>query len=305
MQNVCINRKKNTPLLGQELKEYRKKKGLSQSDLAEKLDVSQVHVSRIENRGGPVSARLYSKIAKLANLAPLEPSFKGSVFTDKTWRFCRFAYPDLSGDYVSINSKSFQNKSVAVHSDSAGSDLTAAHDAELLQVAVESALAGNSELRVTPESVLVALNQTYRNTRNLWRAEPSINLFFMNKKADSVLFLGAGMPPVYVYRSAENSLTPVIARNWPPVGRLDKDEPPVSCQLVLAEGDMLFSFSDGFLEEFRRSGKDDLEVQLRAIAKAQRSDVEGVGAKLLRALQDRLRNRRLIDDISFLIVSRG
>lgn len=56
--------------LGLNIAYYRKIKGLSQSRLAEKLDISRTHMSRIETADCAVSLDIIFKICKALEIAP-------------------------------------------------------------------------------------------------------------------------------------------------------------------------------------------------------------------------------------------
>lgn len=57
-------------LFGQNVKKYRTKKGLTQEQLSEKLDISQKHLSIIETGTQFASATLISKICHELNVTP-------------------------------------------------------------------------------------------------------------------------------------------------------------------------------------------------------------------------------------------
>lgn len=58
--------------LGLNIAYYRKEKGLSQIELAEKIDISRTHMSRIENNDCAVSLNVVFAIAKVLDI----PVFK-------------------------------------------------------------------------------------------------------------------------------------------------------------------------------------------------------------------------------------
>jgi DNA-binding XRE family transcriptional regulator len=62
--------------LGLNIAYYRKERGLSQMQLAEKIDVSRTHMSRIENCDCAVSLDVIFRIAKVLEL----PVYKLFVF---------------------------------------------------------------------------------------------------------------------------------------------------------------------------------------------------------------------------------
>ncbi len=56
--------------LGLNISYYRKKQGLSQSQLAEKLNISRTHMSRIETADGTVSLTVVLDICDALNVKP-------------------------------------------------------------------------------------------------------------------------------------------------------------------------------------------------------------------------------------------
>ncbi|MBP3390338.1 MAG: helix-turn-helix transcriptional regulator [Clostridia bacterium] len=60
----------NYKQLGLNIAYYRKSKGLSQSRLAEKIDISRTHMSRIETADCAVSLDIIFEICKTLEIAP-------------------------------------------------------------------------------------------------------------------------------------------------------------------------------------------------------------------------------------------
>jgi len=60
--------KKQSKSLGQQIQKYRKRKGLSQEKLAEKLDISRAHMGHIEQGRKKPSLDLLEDIAKELNI---------------------------------------------------------------------------------------------------------------------------------------------------------------------------------------------------------------------------------------------
>ena len=65
-------------LIGKEIRKARKKLGLTQDQLAEKLELSSAHMSKIERGIKPISLKNLSKIADLSDI-PIEV-FVGSAY---------------------------------------------------------------------------------------------------------------------------------------------------------------------------------------------------------------------------------
>lgn len=65
------NQKYNIPeLLGKNVQKFRKLQGLTQEQLSEKLDITQKHLSVIENGNQFASASLISKLCEVLDVAP-------------------------------------------------------------------------------------------------------------------------------------------------------------------------------------------------------------------------------------------
>ncbi len=59
-------------IFGENVKKYRKQKGITQTQLAEILEVEQKHISFIENGNSFPSSNLIGKIAEALNIAPMK-----------------------------------------------------------------------------------------------------------------------------------------------------------------------------------------------------------------------------------------
>ncbi len=57
-------------ILGENIKKYRKKSGLTQEQLAEKLEISSKHLSNIEIGDKFVSAELLNRLTEILNILP-------------------------------------------------------------------------------------------------------------------------------------------------------------------------------------------------------------------------------------------
>ena len=70
-------------LIGERIKETRKKAGLSQEKLAEMIDVTTVYISRIE-RGGQINLKRLSQIS-IALSVPIEQLLNGTTMESKNY----------------------------------------------------------------------------------------------------------------------------------------------------------------------------------------------------------------------------
>lgn len=93
-------------LFGENLKKIRKQKNLTQSELAEKLDVTQKHLSVIETGTQFASATLISKIAHVLDVTPSElfggVSSEAKIVNDITTRMVNLINPKFATLYTLI-----------------------------------------------------------------------------------------------------------------------------------------------------------------------------------------------------------
>ena len=114
-----------------------------------------------------------------------------------------------------------------------------------------------------------------------------------------------GMPNVWVTRKGEKKVSNVEDKKWFPLGDSFSKDRPFSKEITLKKGDTLFSFSDGFLDELRRSyPASSLKSHIFSIAHSLRGDAESVAANLLRFFSETLGRSKIHDNISFVIVSK-
>ena len=105
-------------------------------------------------------------------------------------------------------------------------------------------------------------------------------------------------------KKRQKKVTNLSEKKWPPLGGLKKSDTPYSESISLDRGDALFSFSDGFTEEFKKHSSKSLNTHLVSVTTALKGDAESIGVKLLKILGDILKRGKAIeDDISFLIIS--
>jgi transcriptional regulator with XRE-family HTH domain len=66
-------------ILGENIRNYRKKRNLTQDELAEKLDISQKHLSNIEVGRKFVTAPLLERISDILKVSPSLLFYSGSI----------------------------------------------------------------------------------------------------------------------------------------------------------------------------------------------------------------------------------
>ena len=92
-------------LFGRKIKEYRKKYGLTQAQLAERVNIDDKHISCIENGKNFPSADLLERISNALNIEPKD-LFEFYYLQD---------VPDLKSDIISMIDKLSQNDLSLVH----------------------------------------------------------------------------------------------------------------------------------------------------------------------------------------------
>lgn len=291
--------------IGEALLKFRTQNNLAQQDVAKRLGISQAHISRIEKGLIDTSPALASKIQKLTKLPIRDLQFNNlTSLEDLNWRYSYFFYPEKHcGDRVITDSSASPDRTWVLHCDSAGSDLTAAKDADLLVVAFESFLLALSGLGVGVDYCYSALNKSIRKTKDLWRDEPSANIALTHSAGNRIELINGGMPNPYLFKRDTEKVSKIECTPLPPLGASSLKVLPKPITLELSKEDVLLFFSDGFLELVKRYMREDFVALLETICRIQRGDVSGVGTKLLSTLEEKLTVPRIEDDISFLIMS--
>ena len=298
-------------MLGIYLKKYREEHDLRQKDIAEKLGITQAHVSRIESDGD----LLISKSLKEKILAITGFTYKNKydfiqsleVDSDGHWDFARFVFGGkASGDRIRLNTKIFDSKTVLFHCDAQGHDRVAKHMSDGLVVALEATLeAIQNDLVCTPEFIYKNLNQVIKNIKDfLGQSGHSCNIMVLNRENSKLQVLNAGMPNILLTRRGTKKISIVQDKKWHPLGSSPSKVWPFSAEIMLERGDTLYSFSDGFLDAFKHNITNSLETHILSIAHLLRGDAESIATKLLKTLSELLQVSKADDDLSFAIISK-
>lgn len=292
--------------LGERLKAYRQDKNLTQKDLADLLGVTQVHISRVEQGSANLSKNLEARILSIIGDIGQGFGFKLSVLNDECWNYASFTYGDnTSGDRVRLNAKGFADRTCLLHCDATGHDLVAKYMADNLVIGFEAVLGAiQNELFCSSEYIYKSMNQMAKNSKDFWRGEPSGNFFVLNRESREVSLLNAGMPSVWLMKKGAREVEIVDGIKWPPIGNLGRRISPYSNKIRIEQGDTLFSFSDGFADEFEKHSTINLKTHVSSISRALKGDAEGIGTKLLNTLDEALRGSIIEDNISFVIISK-
>ena len=256
--------------LKEKLKNFRKAQGLTQRDMAARLGVSQVHISRIEKGSSSISKSLETTIRSIIGWLGENLDIELELEADKDWNIASFVLAkDISGDRVLVNQKTFKSKIVLFHCDSSGHGLSAKYMSNYLAIGLESVLSTiQNDLICTPELIYSNLNRMVKNTKNLWAGEPSCNILVFNRESKKIQTLNAGMPNIWRTKKGEKKIMEVEDEKWPPLGGARYNRWPFSKEITLEKGDALFSFSDGFIDEFKTHSTLSLEMYVSAISRS-------------------------------------
>ena len=298
--------------LGKELITFRKAKGLTQHGLAQMLDVTQAHISRIESGSDKYSDTLNAKILSLIKAEEWtrgsgEESyeFELKIISDYCWNYAYFVFGEnASGDRVRINTKSLNERTAILHCDAEGHDSIAKRMADNLVIGFETAIASiANELSSSPECIYKSLNDMYKSTKDFWRGAASSNIFLLNRQSNQIQIINAGMPDIWLIEKGK-SVTNISEIKWRPIGNSSKKYYPFSTNVEIKKGDIIFSYSDGFAEIFGERYTRSLKTHMESICRALKGDAESVGNKLLSILGDVLKSSTIEDNMSFLIISK-
>ena len=292
--------------LGEKLKNFRKKKKMTQGQVAKILGLTQAHISRVESGKAKLPKRLEER-AHLLVLGELRNTkFLLELTDDIIWNFAYFVLEKASsGDRVHVNKNTFRGKTVLFHVDSSGNDQTARRMSDNLIIGLESILGTmQNDLLCTPEFIYKGLDCMVKNTRTFWRGEPSSNILIFNRGSGKIQILNAGMPNMWITRKGQEKITKPETRKWPPPGNFSKKTLPFSEEVEIQKGDTLYSFSDGFIDEFKDHLTIPLEEYILSTFNALSGDAESMGTRLLLALDEAMGDIDARQDISFVLVSR-
>lgn len=291
--------------LAKAIKDFREKSNITQFELSQKLGISQGHLSRVE-KGFDVPRQLQYAITNLIGFRADDLGTEPEVIQDSGWRFSSIAFPqEQSGDRIQINNSSFPDRFAILHCDAAGSDDYARLMAEKLAVAFETAVAATCQTNLTAEYLYLSINNAIRNTRGFWKGQQSGFIVVGDKSGKSLSVINAGMPSPYIYRSKEKKIEERSEVKCPPLGEYRETKIPADYLIELKDGDVFFSFSDGFIGQFNATSSQDLLLNFQSISKAQKSDAEGISAKILKIFEKDMKNKPVEDNFSFLMITKS
>ena len=109
---------------------------------------------------------------------------------------------------------------------------------------------------------------------------------------------------MWITHKGQEKITKPETRKWPPLGNFSKKTLPFSEEVEIQKGDTLYSFSDGFIDEFKDHLTIPLEEYILSTFNALSGDAESMGTRLLLALDEAMGDIDVRQDISFVLVSR-
>lgn len=292
--------------LREELKRYRMKRELSQHDVARRIATTQVTISRYEN-GGSVSEEIVGRVRQLL-IQELKRAGGFSYSADfnkiEHWQFGVFKFPmENSGDSVRLLTSAQGPQIPLMMCDATGSDITAAKTAELLEVAFAASVGALGNLYITPETLFRGIDNSIRQNRPIWGDAPSVLIGLLERNSGGVYLLNAGMPNGFMYRGKDGTIAVAAEHKVSPPGMQKLAQVSLQHDFYrLEEDDLLFLCSDGFKSEIERRTSYKLDVQLQSVARALKSNIKGVGMKLLRTLEVNGNPVSAQDNMSFFII---
>lgn len=290
---------------GEHLIRYRVENGLSQSQLALKLGISQAHISRIEKGTSNIPASLAEKIQTLIKRPVQTHEFKLDYTEEGRWRIASFKYPQkVSGDKIYINTKSAADKLWLLHCDAVGSSLASNKDGELLISSFETVINSNPGFGVSAESVYVSMNRTIKNTKNMWKGEPSANIISLSRDSNRMDVICGGMPnPIFFENKATAGQRVSMPKDAALLGSMSVKDYPVAHVKFLKKDDFMFFASDGFEDFYKQISRLPLIELFISLGRVHKGDVEGMGEKFLRVISEFAGLQKSNDDMSFLLIS--
>lgn len=283
--------------IGKMLIKYRKENGLSQSDLAERLNLTQVTISRIENSLHRPSKKTKDKIYEQLSLFHKKLDkynlHENLQFGNYSWcDYFSFNYRGMdSGDRVSIYKD--DEKCIILHCDATGHGETSKIMANYLEVCFRGVVnALPKGLLPTPRILYNALRTVIKETKSFWRGNPSFRLIVLNKNHYLILSVASGMPKTF---SLHREWTQKVS------GTHDSNDGVSYEETLLRKGNgFFFSYSDG-LEEICDIEKL-INKHLSSYIKAFKKDMKAIGQKMLDVIYSSIREKKIKDDISFILI---
>lgn len=306
----------NVKDLARIVKTYREKNSLSQGDLAARLSFTQATISRIESGKQLPRQHQLVKLLDLLNqgtlsqekIQPLTKYDEELVFLENYSQFskdewnCFWVNRQLGpkgGDVLLVKELIKNSQLGIVIGDSVGHGKSAAYMSFALEFAYLTIASMMSPSLLTPEFFERALASGIVKTGTSWRGEPSMSILQIDLATGLLSFINRGMPhPILLESDKANLLSEKRASAFS-LSESTYSEGATKKRLISSNS--VFFYTDGLLDLIDES---ELSANMTKLNRLFRGDSRAIGRNLIRLLQKNGSNKKLTDDISFLILSR-
>lgn len=290
--------------LSELLKEYRLKANLSQKQLADILNVSQVTVSRIESGVLIPSDEIFSRLKSLFETRfKSEPSTRSSYirlnekketknYFNKRIQISYFksTYGKRSGDALSMNCVG-ENLFLCL-ADAVGHGDEASYMSSAIEFGFQQSLDLMSKY-ATVRAIMQSLNSAMEKTKAMWVGTPSLLIGSLNVETHVLEILSKGFPLPIIFNTQKDK---VDMKKWG--SDIALDESYDFYKERLEKGDSVLFFTDGFLDSTGIS-RNKLSSSFVSSASAFKGDSEAILSNIL----EEFKIENQIDDITLMVLS--
>ena len=293
--------------LANALKRFRNEQKLTQIELAERLKISQAHLSRLESGRTNASTATLNDILRIVGSIGERYAFTSKPRKIENWELVTFSFPhNICGDRIEVAASPKSPKFSIFHCDAAGSEVNGSAMAEQLTMGFHAITGGTDPLGLSPERVYAALNHMIKATKGYWDGNQSATIIVGKSELNTVDLVNAGMPNLLFYSGQEGTVELLQEPKVAPLGEARRRTiMPETISVKFREGDVLMGCSDGFVDEFQLHMTKKIETYFGSIARAQKSDVKGISKRLLSLLGEALDNKSVDDDISLFMLGKN
>lgn len=305
--------------LAQVLKDYRSRHGLSQGDLARRLDFTQATVSRIEAGKQVPREKQIRKILDLilpdSNSLVLGLAQKNATeekapipfledyltFARLEWNCFRASRPyDSAGGDVLLISELKRNSRVGILvGDSVGHGKSSSYMSFALEFAYDAIASVFNPQLLSPELFDRAMATAIVKTAKDWRGEPSMIILQLDLETSQVAFVNRGMPYPILLEGEKSTL--ITEKRAGAFSLQQIFSANLSFNQPLTPGQSIFLYSDGLLDLLP---EDTLLPTMQKLNKVFKGDSRAIGRNLIRHIEKN-QNKTISDDVSFLVISRA
>lgn len=307
------------------IKDYRQKKGISQSDLADAVGLTQATVSRMEAgiqkpRAAQemtildfIGSSLRGEATTEINLRP-QPAKDVTISSNlmfvehysnlhkNTWNYFWAERPQdasTGGDLIAIKELDRSSLSIMI-ADSVGHGSQSAYMSFALEMTFQTITSTASPHLVTPDYIDRSLAIGIANTGRSWRGEPSIGLINIDLQNGVIDIINRGLPyPLLLVGDKPREINQGRAAAY----ALNQISTPTKSHSDKIEsGQSLLFFTDGLLDMI---DIEDFRTQIAKLNRLFKGDSKAIGKNIIRLLQNSKVANSAKDDVSFFIISKN